>query len=252
MPKIPGTEVNAVFQVVAGKYAPLFYGSGESGVAIGAMNAGDSGGLYVGGGTLNRAFKGVLVTAGQATGRYAQRHLALAQSVDAGAIHVEDYSDDDPARTIAICNKPVGPVSDHTGLAFLDVFADGFCPKGNPANRAMSYVAPPRGSAYGTDEAFLKDVATTGIHAVEAAVAYNAWAADNGRPQVEALRLCTFSAGAYRREGMSVDDVALAIFSGIEAGLQADATGLTEIQMPVGDSTSDPLFTAVKARLQGG
>lgn len=250
MTLIPGTQVKAVFQTVAdGSYPHIYYGKGDSGARIASMNAGNSPDLYVGGGGINGAFPAILKP--QDWQAYQNLHVALADNVQKGSVKVQPFDHPDPAQCMTICNKPVQGAVDYTGVAFLDAFSDRFCPHGNPVNRAMIYVAPPNGTTpqFSDPQTFLAAVTQVGLHAVEATVAHNAALKPGSDMVVEALRLCMYSSSIYRNSSVSEDDVALAIFAGIEAGLKADATGLTEIQMPVGHTTH--YFAAVQKKLTG-
>ena len=203
--------------------------------------------LYVGGGGINAGFKHAL--SGQDTQAYQDNHKALAKSTPVGQTATQSYSFSDPCASMTICNKPVPGATDYTGLAFLDAFDDALCPKGNPNNRAMAYVAPPMGGAYSDDQSFLSDVSLVGTHAIEALHAHNTWAAANAAPVIEGLRMCMYSSKIYGRTGVSQDSVALAIFDGIQTGLVQTGAALKELQMPVSADASDPYFTAVQAKL---
>ena len=52
-------------------------------------------------------------------------------------------------------------------------------------------------------------------------------------------------------DGVSKDDIAMAIYQGVLAAAQADETGLTEVQFPVGASAADPYFRSVQTFLSG-
>lgn len=248
MTRIPDTSVCAVFQPVGGPHPRLYYGGGEDGLALASMNAGNSPFLFVGGGGINSGFAHALRP--QKTDDYEMLHKALADAAPKDGFDTRTYDPADPMAASTICNKRVTSVSDHTGIAFVDAFADELCPHGNTANRAMLYVAPPDGGYFPDDVSFLAAVTEIGTHAIEAVAAHNRWAGDNAAPRIAAIRLCMYSSGIYRRAGVSLDRVALAIFAGIETGLQADADGLDEVQMPV-SSGDNPYFDAVRQKLEG-
>lgn len=253
MTKIPGTDVAAVFQPVTGGYPTLYYRSGETGVPLASMNAGNAPQLYVGGGGINAGFATAL--ARQDIAAYATRHVALADETPANETRVQTFEDTNPAACMTICNTRTANARDYTGLAFLDAFTDDLCPGGNPANRAMAYVAPPDGQGYSDKTAFLADITAVADHMIKAISAHNAAQAAAAPGAVDlsvgALRLCMYSSGIYRMSGVSLDEVALAIFDGIRRALLADPAGLSEVQMPVGQSGNDPYFRAVQENLAG-
>ncbi|WGW04000.1 hypothetical protein [Tropicibacter oceani] len=233
----------------------MYYGAGEGSLVIASLNAGNSGALYVGGGGINSGFQRAL--SGQDTSAYQTDHQALAKSTPVGQTATQTYSSADPCASMTICNKPVALAlaavaagrTDYTGVAFLDAFGDALCPKGNPNNRAMAYVAPPLGSAYTDDASFLSDVSLVGTHAIEALHAHNQWAEAQNAPVIEGLRMCMYSSVIYGREGVSQDSIALAIFAGIQTGLIQTGCKLAELQMPVGSEANNPYFAAVQNKL---
>ncbi len=85
----------------------------------------------------------------------------------------------------------------------------------------------------------------------KAVAGYNALAPKESLPAIEAVRLCLYSSVIYNPNDVSLDKIALAIFDGVSKELGAGGSGLKELQMPVSDDTSDPLFTAVKAKVGG-
>lgn len=250
MTTIPGTKVNLVYNTVPPKHYPhLYYTHHETGPAMVSLNAGNSPGLYVGGGGLNAAFKALLVRAGQDVTSYTSRHVALVKAAMAGGSNLADYgaSDDDPTLVSCVDATKVAGAVDYTGVAFADIFADKFCPEGNPANRGMFYVAPPDGHMYSDKAKFLGDVAATAEHGVNAVNGYNAWTAQNGGVVVQAIRLSLYSSNIYVMAGVPVSEVALAIWKGIEAGCKAQGCVLSEIQMPVTASgNKEDYFNAVQ------
>ncbi|WP_136442964.1 hypothetical protein [Pacificoceanicola onchidii] len=251
MTTIPGTRTKAVFMPVAdGSFPPLYYGAGEGSVAIASMNAGNSQGLYVGGDGINKGFRHALSK--QKTDLYASEHTAMAGAAAPGAIVTKTYTPEDPCACMTLCNKRLPGTSGYTGLAFADVFSDALCPHGNTMNRGMSYVAPPYGGDYTRDADFLDAIRELGGTAVEAVHGYNLWAKANSAPEIGGLRLCMYSSSIYNPKGVPQNDIAMAIYGGVRAGIIATGASLSEVQMPVassGPTAHKPYFAAVKASL---
>ena len=252
MATLPGTKITAKFMPVAdGSFPALYYGAGETGPSLASMNAGNSPMLFVGGGGVNMGFGNVLAAAGQAIGAYQsiQRHMADTAPVNGHLC--QTFEDVNPIAAATVWNARVSGAKDYTGIAILDAFDDSLCPKGNSANRGMLYLAPPNGGDYSDKEKFLSDIAHTGTSAVKAVAAHNRWAEANAGNSIEAIRLCLYSSSIYVMDGVSKDDIAMAIYQGVLAAAQADETGLTEVQFPVGASAADPYFRSVQTFLSG-
>jgi len=273
--KIPDTSTAATFIAVTGKYPPLFYSSGETGPTLGSVNAGNQQ-LYVGGGGINRGFAGALTAAGQTTAEYSSRHNALLASTAVDATGAATYDEANPISFSIFNNSPVAH-DDRTGLTFVDVFGPSLQPDGNAANMAMIYTTSPDGRTYPTRDGFLADVTATARKLVESVAAYNGAADGNEVPSLEALRMCLYSSGIFNahydddgtllptpdtsgdyigkdgtaKSTVSFDVIALRIYDGLVAGLSESASGLTQIQFPYSTTPTDPLFNAVRRKLEG-
>lgn len=249
MARIEGTDIDLHFiDKPAGGHAPIFYGPSEGTLRLASLNAGNSEGLYVGGGGINGGF-GHVLSRTQTIGLYAARHQELLGDAAESGKATKRYADDDPtAFSCVYAAKVTEKDGTHEGVAFVDVFAPGRCPAENARNAAMLYVAPPYGGHYADDAAFLDAIRRTGKNIATAIARYNAIAPAERLPAIEALRLCLYSSVIYNPGGVPLERIARAIFDGVSRRLAAEASGLRELQLPVSADSSDPLFTAVKAR----
>lgn len=247
MAKVKGTNVDLVFVEKSDTdYAAIYYSGGQSGPALASVNAGNAQQLYVGGGGINAGFAHALRA--QKIGEYATRHVALAaKAAQAGGEAFERYSDDDPMAFSYAYTAGRLPPSAYEGVCFVDVFAARLAPGGNASNAAMLYVAPPDGSGHPQEADFLGVIKKTGRSIAEALTRYNALAAGQSMPVLPALRCCLYSSAIYNPQGVSLNKIALAIYEGLATGLAADATGVTELQLPY----ANPLFLAVKEEVGG-
>lgn len=245
---VPGTQVQVTFLPPPPQ---LYYPAQETGLTLASVNAGNSDGLWVGGGGLNKAF-GELLSAddtGQHTAQYGPLHKALIAKADASGEVFDSYPAGNPvsfcyARTI----KVTSAAGWYDGVCFLDVFGSAVVPHGNVKNAAMLYVAPPKDTNYADADAFLKAIGETAEHIVATVAAYNTnVAAQHQLPAIEALRMCLYSSGIYNRKlNVSRHRIARAIYAGLCTALQQGDSGLQEIQLPV---PADPVFAAVQADL---
>lgn len=131
----------------------------------------------------------------------------------------------------------------------MDVFPAAHVPKGNTANAAMAYLAPPYPSNYATAAAFLQAIAGATENLVATVSGYNAIAKAGQQgplPQIEALRMCLFSSSIYHYPGVSSHTVARTIYAALCGALAKDPAGLQEVQLPV---PKDPLYAAVQVDL---
>lgn len=255
-PTIPGTSVKAIFQSVpySHPYPAIYEGPKGTGATLGSLNAGNSASLCVGGGGINAAFQTDLSKAHQNTSHYTTRHLNLVHETADGGSAGQCFTDEDNPNVASylVKNKLTTGKNDFTGIVFVDVFADKYCPNGNPINRAMVYAAPPNSADpnFQSQTAFLQAITETGANIVAALAGYNAWAPQQSPALdvVGALRLCMYSSGIYNANHVSLNKIALAIYDGIHKGLLKDATGITEVQMPV-STGHDTYFEAVKNKL---
>jgi hypothetical protein len=261
---IPGTKVRASFYTFSKPLPPLYYGANEGSLTLASVNAGNSDGLCVGGGGVNKGFLIDLTSsAGQKNvnlnnctnaGKkddYQFRHLQLLAKAGQNGTAQEAYSATDPC-TFSYANSTQVSSSAtnwYEGVCLVDVFDPGLCPAGNTKNAAMLYVAPPKGSHYASDADFLAAITATAANIIKTIAGYNAIAAQQGLPIIEALRNTLYSSVLYNPSNLDHGEIARAIFAGFQSELQANAnSGLVELQFPVGGSV-DPLFAAVQTDL---
>ena len=264
---IPGTKVGAkffTFPVTAqNPNPPIYYGRNEGTLLLASVNAGNSDGLCVGLGGVNGRFLAELqltqknanlnqCVAGSKDDYQDRHQKLLAKAQAAGGVAYESYQNIDPCAFSYANTSQVNNVAGwHDGVCFVDVFDATLCPTGNQKNRAMLYIAPPygAGSNYSTNAAFLKAIEATAVNIIKTIAGYNAIAAQQNLPLIQALRNTLYSSGFYCKPGVGPDEIARAIFAGFQAELsRCTDCGLVELQFPVGDS-SKPLFGVVQADL---
>ena len=226
---VPGTQVALTFiSVPIGEHCPLYYDAAEGSLNLASVNPGNSYQLYVGGEGGNGQFHDDLQDAGQQkVDDYASRHQALAAKVtQKGGSASETYQDVDP-------------------MCFSYVQVNKLNPKNNAKNAAMLYLAPPDGSNYPKEADFLAAIKAAATYVVRTIAGYNAVAAQDGLPAIEVLRSCLFSSGIYNPAKILPAKIA-AIFAGYFQELQAQDSGIVELQLPYSSDKSDPLFAAIQ------
>jgi len=248
---VPGTQVALTFiSVPIGEHCPLYYDTSEGSLNLASVNPGNSYQLYVGGKGGNGQFHDDLQDAGQQkVDDYAARHQALAAKVTQnGDSAAETYQYVDPMRfSYALVNK-LNPNS-YEGVCFVDVFDPTLCPKNNSKNAAMLYLAPPDGSNYPKEADFLAAIKAAATYVVGTIAGYNALAAKQGLPVIEVLRSCLFSSNIYNPARILPAKIAAAIFAGYFQELQAQDSGISELQLPYSSDKNDPLFAAIQANM---
>ncbi|MEP3889507.1 MAG: hypothetical protein ABJN69_03510 [Hellea sp.] len=259
MVKIPGTAIEAEFHAPVGKYPGLFYSSPSTYGNMLSVNAGSSSGLYVGGGGINSGFEQAL--SAQKTSLYATRHSHLLHAVRNGGADIETYSDKNPMGfsmvdiSHVIHNKNNStPQGGNDGVCFVDIFGEdasgqSLCPHGVAQNTGMLYACPPHGDNYADDAAFLAAISQTGANTVTSIGAYNKIAVANHQPLISAIRLCLFSSVIFNPNKVDKGKIALAIFDGMSQTLVKDDCGLTRVEMPYSTNPADPMFAAVKTKI---
>lgn len=259
MVKIPGTAIDAEFHAPVGKYPALFYASTSRYGNMLSVNAGSSSGLYVGGGGINSGFEHAL--SAQKTSAYATRHSHLLHTVRNGGADIEAFSDKDPTvfsmvdTSHVIPNKNSStPQGGNDGVCFIDIFGEdasgnSLCPHGVAQNTGMLYACPPHGDNYADDTAFLAAISQTGANTVTSIGAYNKIAAANNQPLISVIRLCLFSSVIFNPNNVDKGKIAIAIFDGMTQALVKDDCGLTRVEIPYSTNPADPMFAAVKAKL---
>lgn len=253
MNRLPDTHIDVMFiDKRAGGHVPLYYGKGGGRAPMASVDAGDSRGLYVGGGGINRAFAAALKP--QDCDRYRVRHRELLQRFEAEGADSASYGDDDPTRfSLLYAEHPVTRRKGwHDGICYVDVFGERLCPQGNPNNAAMLYAAPPCGDNYDDAHAFLAAVRATAGNIATAIGRYNGQAPALGLPAIEVLRLCLYSSGIYNTLKVDVNAIARSIYDGLHEVLKGDACGLGALELPCGTDAADPLFASVRQQLSGG
>ena len=272
MSVVPGSKTSIVFYTFTGQYQPLYYGAGKGTLNLASVNAGNSNGLCVGLGGVNGGFFTALTKAGQtnanlssdavvngqkgcatlpvSTDDYQGRHQNLLAKAGATGTAFEAYKNTDPCAFSFVNGAQVNYASGwYEGVCFVDVFDGKLCPDGDTKNAAMLYIAPPYGANYTQKSDFLAAIQATAVNMVKTIAGYNAIAAQNGQPLIEAVRNTLYSSNNYKMAGVSNDEIARAIFSGFTSELNATPTsGLIELQFPVNPGGT-PLFDAVQADL---
>jgi hypothetical protein len=98
MSTVPNTKITATFiDKQPGHDTPLFYGSSGGSAPMASLNAGNSQGLYVGGGGINLGFENALKGL-QNCGLYQTRHQDLLAAYQKSGTLSETYSTEDPTR----------------------------------------------------------------------------------------------------------------------------------------------------------
>lgn len=240
MSNLPGTAIKLTFINTPPKgYPPLFYEDDSGAGAMASVNAGSSDQLYVGGFGINGGFAKLL--AGLQLDAYQTRHEALLAKASGGGSYIETYPDGDPmAFSLVYGDAPTVKLSGaHDGVCFVDVFAPENRPHGVTANAAMLYVAPPNGLYYPNAQAFLAAIRQTASNIAVAMGRYQKVADAHGVPSISVLRLCLFSSSIYNTMKIDSNDIAEEIYGGLYDILKDDDCGLTELQLPVGNSLFD-------------
>jgi len=261
MPVVPGTQVQISFYTFSTQYPPLYYGANEGTLNLASVNAGNSQGLYVGGGGVNLGFEGVLTASQKHVDDYQTRHQQLVAKAGVGGTASTAYPITDPCSFSYVNASQVSQTPGwYEGVCFVDVFDPKLAPHGNAKNMAMLYVAPPYGDNYASDASFLAAIQATAAQIIETVAGYNALAAAQNLPIIETLRNTLFSSAIYNRYNRTVNPptsvphaaIAGAILAGFAAGLRNHPQcGLKELQFPVG-SGAEPLFASLQTALAGG
>ena len=272
MSVVLGSSVKIVFLHFKGSEPDLFYAKGEGSTNVASVNAGNSASdcLCVGLGGVNGAFLKVLsITQKRANlsvkqqcvagnfDDYQDRHLKLLAQADGGGSPWEVYTTTDPCQFSLVNPKRINQANGFVeGVCFVDVFDAALTPEGNMLNAAMLYMAPPYGGNYATKAAFLAAIEATAANMIETVSDYNALAAKQGLPVIEALRNTLYSSGFYNQNPkVQEPGIALAIFKGLSDALNKYTnSGLLELQFPVRDAAQHPtsLFGAVQQALAAG
>ncbi|MGI9277369.1 MAG: hypothetical protein ACR2PT_21295 [Endozoicomonas sp.] len=193
------------------------FGSNFATNNIASVNAGTHS-LKVGGGGINGRFSDEIHQAGD----YKAFHAAVLEQRGnrhgIGAVLDVDGVVNKKSPGLAACLFYIPEDADehHQGTVFLDVFKEDF-PAGNPENRAMIYVVPPKGDNYPNKEAFLKAVRATAARLYMLQNRYNLLVEEKIRPGLQplpVLRTCAFSSDLYRDDKASEAEVVAAIKSG--------------------------------------
>lgn len=201
------------------------------------MNAGDYN-LYVGGGSINKAFRQVLKLKGR--NGYQELHEALFDEARARSGQLVALPMDSATMVVAkelgllACFARVAAISRDggpVGAVFLDVFRQGRRPL-SEQNVAMLYVVGPKGQGapggHGPTIAdrgqFLEAVEELAVNAITAVGAYNELVATDAidLPKIEVVQWCLVSGGVYRHPEASKRDVATATVEGM---VKASADG---------------------------
>lgn len=244
----PGTTVpySLLGAAPQGKFSAIFLSRGETSGNLASVNAGDNG-LYVGGGTINLHFAGILGTPD--ANAFQAIHAKALIDARAGASITTSFPAGCPVRLVYVllAAKDSGSVICPAETVFLDIFADGHEPNGEPANCAMVYAVPPCGAtlpdgspdlsrppAYTSAAAFLAAVEATASNCVRAVAAYNNDLIGKhpqlGLKPLQVLRTCLFSGNQFRLAGVTPPEVADAIFKGFATQLALTPSALKLVE----------------------
>lgn len=270
MTLVPGTNIKVTFLTFSGTHPDIYDATPQGTVRLVSVNAGNANanGLCVGLKGVNGAFLSVLALTQKRTNLSAQlscipgnhddyqdRHLKLLAKADAGGAPWESYANTDPCAFSFVNPARISQAPGYTeGVCFVDVFDPKLSPYANPLNCAMLYAAPPFDKNYLTKAAFLVAIEELAGNIVKTVSAYNALAAQQNLPPIEAIRNTLYSSGYYNNViNASHDEIARAIFLGYVGQLSLDPnSGILELQFPVGDAAKNqdhPLFAAVQQDL---
>jgi hypothetical protein len=249
---VPGTQVQVRFDTFTHQYPPLYDDATANGTLnLASVNAGQSNTLLVGAGGVNQQFladlsppqkNANLSSGGAGNGDdYQDRHKKLLAKAVAGGAPWEAYANTDPCAFSYVCPTQVNTAAGYwEGVCFVDVFDATLCPGGNPKNFAMLYVAPPYGPHFATPALFLAAIEATAVNIVRAIAGYNAIAAAQNLPILEALRNTLYSSTRYNQNPpVPLADIGRAMFAGFASELANQPhCGLVELQFPVGDGSA--------------
>ena len=278
MPVVPGTKVQVdcfsfghpptqtELKKREKQQPPLYYPKLGGTLRLASVNAGNSGSLYVGGDGVNLAFAKHLNPPLQHVDDFANRHIKLLAKADkAGSAQWEAYSSTDPCAFSYVNPSRVNQIAgSNEGVCFVDVFDISnavLCPDSNAMNVAMLYVAPPQDETYlkeasqdhaAATASFIAAIQALAVNIIKTISAYNALAAQQKQPVIQALRNTLYSSGIYNQTlNVPRPLIARTIFAGFTAELNNDQhSGLEELQFPVGSNVlQDDLFLAVQQDL---
>ena len=252
MINVPGTAIHVRFDSFTPQYPPLYDGAtAKSTLNLASVNAGQSNTLLVGAGGVNQQFLADLsppqknanlsTTGAGNVDDYQDRHKKLLAKAVAGGAPWEAYANTDPCAFSYVCPAQVNTAAGYfEGVCFVDVFDATLCPGGNPKNFAMLYVAPPYGPHFATPALFLAAIEATAVNIVRAIAGYNAIAAAQNLPILEALRNTLYSSTRYNQNPpVPLADIGRAMFAGFASELANQPhCGLVELQFPVGDGSA--------------
>jgi hypothetical protein len=230
---LPKTSVN--YKLIpaspGSSYSPLVYGSSETGPRLGSVNAGNSYSYYVRGNGINQAFA-LLLPQNKA---YQNLHTLLYNASSPGLSVESNFPTGSPLQFMLLNKAQSGThgFSSGEGSVFVDIFSSAGQPHNNADNYAMVYVCPPDGrQGYTTKTQFLTAVELTATNAIEAVQAYNTqYAKGAGLQTVQTVRFCLFSSSIYLFAGATVQEVALAIYTGLLTPLQKSAGSIDTIEL---------------------
>jgi hypothetical protein len=232
---LPKTSVN--YKLIpaspGSKYSPLIYGVSETGPRLGSVNAGNSYSYYVGGAGINAAFASFLPQ----SIAYQNLHTLLYNASSPGLSVESNFPTGSPLQFMLLNKAQPGThgFSSGEGSVFVDIFSSAGQPHSNADNYAMVYVCPPDGrQGYTTKTQFLTAVELTATNAIEAVQAYNtqyATGAGAGLQTVQTVRFCLYSSNIYLFAGATVQEVALAIYTGLLTPLQKSAGSIDTIEL---------------------
>ena len=190
---------------------------------VGSVNAGTDQ-LYVGGGTINKAFGEALTGSGDFNKNgFANYHAQLAGLPQDSRGYCEP--DMKPGRAMpGIKYSLCKPAHGNVGHAYVHIFSDDACPYNNPENRAMIYIVPPNGNKFPSKQAFLNAVEDTAANSLELVQEAILRTMDKYGNPIEIMRACRFSSGNYAKEGVTGAEVATAIHRGYQRACQAIVT----------------------------
>jgi len=217
----------------AGGDVPIFLSATDQPGRFASVNAGNSSGLYVGGGGLNAGFAAKI----QNPSSYQALQTSLVQSAPAAGRAISTYAPPQPLSFALVQRPAPGPAfRNYEGTVFVDVFQPGTTPAGNPDNYAMIYVCPPDGTNYAGSADFLTAVEATAGNLINTVRYFNTQVVPGpvgtGLGAIRIIRVYLFSSSIYRQANTTVEQVAQAVCSGMLDALALGPTGLASIELP--------------------
>lgn len=232
-------------------FSPIWRHRGEAGGPIASVDAGNNG-FGVSGLGVNQAFE---KSFGQLNAAYFMSvHSMAMKAAQTGTLVTTSWAAPQPVKLVSVqLPNGQGPSgSSPNESVFLDILTAAAQPHSEPNNAAMLYAVPPDGRmpVYTTHPMWLDSVGRTAANCVAVLSDYNAVQVAAhpalGLLPIPTLRICALGGKIFRMLGVTSDEVALAIFAGVGAALDAltkagTAHGIALVEFENGDHGFDAL-----------